>query len=269
DGFVNVGYTGREGNRVFRYDVRGELLWKHLSPEDVDIIRMAYKSNHIVFAKRNEILYWDKFGYDLLSISLSDDYAIDSENFLVSHDGRYIAYSTQNFALTLFDCGKHLARHLIESSKIFMDELNRLGGDAPEAIENLQWAEESLRDGNIDYALIYGYQTYSTLEATLDSIPTRKTSVSKEEHTKSLSAYKKAVEYAWRDGEPSGKELGLLEIMRDAFSITPEEHLSVREAMSKEEEVTPSLTESKFEAFDMDSYVANLLAKHIKKEKEG
>ncbi|MEW5760144.1 MAG: PQQ-binding-like beta-propeller repeat protein, partial [Candidatus Thermoplasmatota archaeon] len=42
DGFVNVGYTGREGNRVFRYDVRGELLWKHLSPEDVDIIRMAY-----------------------------------------------------------------------------------------------------------------------------------------------------------------------------------------------------------------------------------
>lgn len=253
DGSVNVA-TG--SGAIFRYDLKGKILWKHPMPARKANFLLSYRSFNIVLLFPNEIEYWDKYGFAISAFHLPAAEHTSEDCFAVSQDGRYIIYLDDIGVLRQVDVGKVLAQHLISASKIFMEELKRLGTVTPGAEENLQWAVESMNDGDVQYALSFGSQAYSSMESTLDSLPARRPAAAPEQAPGPATAaaaplfeapaapraapegrpanveelYKKGLREIFSvKEEPSEIEWNLLGILREAFSISPEEHDALEE----------------------------------------
>lgn len=249
DGSVNVA-TG--SGTIFRYDLKGKILWKHPMPARKANFLLSYRSYNIVLLFQSGIEYWDKYGFAISTFHLPAAEHTSDDCFTVSQDGRYILYLDDLGTLRQVDVGKVLAQHLISASKIFMEELKRLGTVTPGAEENLQWAVESMNDGDVQYALSFGSQAYSSMESTLDSLPARRPAPASELAPAPAVAaaapslfetpapartapegrlanvtelYKKGLREIFSvKEEPSEIEWNLLGILREAFSISPEEH---------------------------------------------
>jgi hypothetical protein len=245
DGSVNIACGA---GSIIRYDLKGKILWKHPMPTRKMSFQLSYRSYNIVLPTPAGIEYWDKYGYAISSFQLPGADRTPEECMTVSQDGRYILYLDDIGVLRQMDIGRVLAQHLISASRIFMEELKRLGTVTPGAEENLQWAMESMNDGDVQYALSFGSQAYTSMEGTLDSLPTRKptgeapkpaapapavtpkpaeTPPPDEEVVPSNAAelYKNGLReiFSVKD-EPTEIEWALLTILREAFNITPEEH---------------------------------------------
>jgi len=244
DGSVNIGCGS---GSIIRYDLKGKILWKHPMPSRNMNFQLSYRSYNIVLPTSTGIEYWDKYGYAISSFQLPGAERTSEDCITVSQDGRFILYIDEVGVLRQMDVGKVLAQHLISASRIFMDELKRLGTVTPGAEENLQWALESMNDGDVQYALSFGSQAYTSMEGTLDSLPTRKPAVEaprpaaapapalapkpavepeiEEAPSNAVELYKKGLKeiFSVKD-EPTEIEWNLLTILREAFKITPEEH---------------------------------------------
>ena len=243
DGSVNIGCGS---GSIIRYDLKGKILWKHPMPTRKMSFQLSYRSYNIVLPTSTGIEYWDKYGYAISTFQLPGAERTSEDCITVSQDGRYVLYLDDTGVLRQMDVGKVLAQHLISASRIFMEELKRLGTVTPGAEENLQWAVESMNDGDVQYALSFGSQAYTSMEGTLDSLPTRKPGVETSKPASSVLAaapkpalepeieeppsnavelYKKGLKeiFSVKD-EPTEIEWNLLTILREAFKITPEEH---------------------------------------------
>ena len=256
DGSVNIACGS---GALFRYDLKGKILWKHPIPARKANFLLSYRSFNIVLFLPGGIEYWDKYGFAISTFQLPSAEHANEECFSISQDGRYILYLDDIGVLRQVDVGKVLAQHLISASKIFLEELKRLGTVSPGAEENLQWAMESMNDGDVQYALSFGSQAYSSMETTLDSLPARKggpeprsvpQAVQPEMPSTAAAVanapqrgipqnaselYKKGLReiFSVKD-EPSEIEWNLLGILREAFSISPEEHDRFEEAVKAE-----------------------------------
>ncbi|MGQ9583747.1 MAG: outer membrane protein assembly factor BamB family protein, partial [Thermoplasmatota archaeon] len=171
DGSVNIACGSAV---IFRYDLKGKMLWKHPMPTRRTSFLLSYRSHNIVLLLTTGVEYWDKYGFSISTFALPGVEHTSEDCVAVSQDGRFLMYIDDLGVLRQMDVGKTLARHLISASKIFLEELKRLGTVSQGAEENLQWAIESLNDGDIQYALSFGYQAYTSMETTLDSLPARK-----------------------------------------------------------------------------------------------
>ncbi len=244
DGSVNIGCGA---GSIIRYDLKGKVLWKHPMPARKMSFQLAYRSYNLVIPTQTGIEYWDKYGYAISSFQLPGAEHTSEDCITVSQDGRFILTLDETGTLREMDVGKVLAQHLISASRIFIEELKRLGTVTPGAEENLQWAVESMNDGDIQYALSFGSQAYTSMEGTLDSLPTRKASPDaarpaapampaaprkpaaepepEEVPSNAIELYKKGLReiFSVKD-EPTEIEWNLLTILREAFKITPEEH---------------------------------------------
>jgi len=227
---------------VIRYDLKGKILWKHPMPGGRRTFALSYRSYNIVFLASGGMEFWDKYGYAISSFPLPNADQTSEDCMATSTDGRYLIALDQTGVIRQMDVGKVLARHLIEAGKIFMDELKRLGTITPGSEENLQWAIESMNDGDVQNALIFGTQAYTGMEATLDSMPTRKPETAPAAAAsaaaqqtgmagpamapaRAAELYKKGLKEIFSvKEEPSEIEWNLLTILREAFSITPEQH---------------------------------------------
>ena len=243
DGSVNICCGA---GSIIRYDLKGKILWKHPMPARKMSFQLSYRSYNIVLPTQTGIEYWDKYGYGISTFQLPGAERTNEDCMTVSQDGRYILYLDEYGVLRQMDVGKVLAQHLISASRIFMEELKRLGTVTPGAEENLQWAIESMNDGDVQYALSFGSQAYTSMEGTLDSLPTRKpspgaprpaaepaavtpepaaTPTVEEAPSNAVELYKKGLReiFAVKE-EPTEIEWNLLTILREAFKITAEEH---------------------------------------------
>jgi outer membrane protein assembly factor BamB len=260
DGSVNAACGS---GTLFRYDLKGKILWKHPIPARKLNFLLSYRSFNLVLFLPGGIEYWDKYGFAISTFQLPGAEHAAEECFSISQDGRYILYLDDVGILRQMDVGKVLAQHLISASKIFLEELKRLGTITPGAEENLQWAVESMNDGDVQYALSFGSQAYSSMETTLDSLPARRSSpepvtapaavvpvlspaapsppktAHKEVLTNATELYKKGLKeiFSVKD-EPSEIEWNLLGILREAFTITPEQHDMFEEAVKSELKAT-------------------------------
>jgi outer membrane protein assembly factor BamB len=260
DGSVNAACGS---GALFRYDLKGKLLWKHPIPARKANFLLSYRSFNIVLFLPAGIEYWDKYGFAISTFQLPAAEHTNEECFSISQDGRYILYLDDIGVLRQVDVGKVLAQHLISASKIFLEELHRLGTVSQGAEENLQWAMESMNDGDVQYALSFGSQAYSSMETTLDSLPARRggpeskvvplatasePTVTAPSATKAAprpgtgnasELYKKGLReiFSAKD-EPSEIEWNLLGILREAFSISPEEHDAFEETVKSELKAT-------------------------------
>ena len=256
DGSVNVACGS---GTLFRYDLKGKILWKHpISARKANFL-LSYRSFNIVIFLPAGIEYWDKYGFAISNFQLPGAEHTSEECFSISQDGRYILYLDDVGILRQVDVGKVLAQHLISASKIFLEELKRLGTVSPGAEENLQWAMESMNDGDVQYALSFGSQAYSSMETTLDSLPARKGMPEQKMATAGTAQqtpaavqftsiaspravpgnapelYKKGLReiFSVKD-EPSEIEWNLLGVLREAFSMSPEEHDAFEEEVKGE-----------------------------------
>jgi len=263
DGSVNV---ASGAGMLFRYDLKGKILWKHPMPDRKVNFLLSYRSFNLVLFLPDAIEYWDKYGFSIASFHLPGADHASEDCFSVSQDGRYLIYLDGQGVLRQVDVGKTLAQHLIQASKIFLDELKRLGTVTPGAEENLQWAIESMNDGDIQYALSFGSQAYSSMETTLDSLPARRAGpaapvvetmaaptparpsaaatpstpapsamAAPSVQTNTAELYKKGLKeiFSVKD-EPSEIEWNLLGILREAFSISNEQHDAYEEEVKSE-----------------------------------
>jgi outer membrane protein assembly factor BamB len=254
DGSVNIGCGA---GTIIRFDLKGKILWKHPMPTRKTNFQLSYRSYNIVLPTPSGIDYWDKYGYAISSFGLPGADRTPEDCITVSQDGRYILSLDDSGVLRQMDIGRVLAQHLISASRIFMDELKRLGTVTPGAEENLQWAVESMNDGDVQYALSFGSQAYTSMEGTLDSLPTRKPSVeppkpaatpapaaatkqseepgTEEPPSNAAELYKKGLKeiFSVKD-EPTEIEWSLLTILREAFNITAEEHDAFEEEVKTE-----------------------------------
>ena len=252
DGSVNIGCGA---GTIIRYDLKGKILWKHPMPTRKMAFQLSYRSYNIILPTPAGIEYWDKYGYAISSFHLPGADRTSEDCMTVSQDGRYILYLDDGGVLRQMDIGRVLAQHLISASRIFMEELKRLGTVTPGAEENLQWALESMNDGDVQYALSFGSQAYSSMEGTLDSLPTRKPTVeaskpaaapvaapkpapepaAEEPPSNAVGLYKKGLKeiFSVKD-EPTEIEWNLLTILREAFNITAEEHDAFEEEVKAE-----------------------------------
>lgn len=253
DGSVNIACGS---GVIFRFDLKGKVLWKHPMPTRKPTFLLSYRSHNIVLLRTTGIEYWDKYGFSISSFVLPGIEHTSEDCIAVSQDGRFLIYLDDLGVLRQLDVGKVLARHLINASKIFLEELRRLGTVSQGAEENLQWAIESLNDGDVQYALSFGYQAYTSMETTLDSLPARKTSApqvtpqapapasasppagavpAKPPQQDYTGLYRKALMeiFSLRD-EPTETEWKLLTIMREAFGIDAETHNELEEEVREE-----------------------------------
>jgi len=241
---------------MFRYDLKGKVLWKHPLPVRKANFLLSYRSFNLVLFIPTGIEYWDKYGFAISTFHLPGAEHASEDCYSVSQDGRYLSYLDDLGVLRQVDVGKVLAQHLISASKIFMEELKRLGTITPGAEENLQWAIESMNDGDVQYALSFGSQAYSSMETTLDSLPARKPAPAPAEPGAAPAAplppaaqkmapqgppanatelYKKGLREIFSVKEEPGEiEWNLLGILREAFSITPEQHDTYEEEVKSE-----------------------------------
>ncbi len=217
--------------------------------------QLSYRSYNIVLPTSSGIEYWDKYGYAISPFQLPGAERTTEDCITVSQDGRVILYLDDTGVLRQMDVGKVLAQHLISASRIFMEELKRLGTVTPGAEENLQWAMESMNDGDVQYALSFGSQAYSSMEGTLDSLPTRKPSAEAsraaqlpaaalkpaveqpvaQPPSNAVELYKKGLKDVFSvKAEPTEIEWNLLTILREAFKITAEEHDTYEEEVKAE-----------------------------------
>jgi len=254
DGSVNIGCGS---GTVIRFDLKGKTLWKHPMPTREMNFQLSYRSYNLILPTQTGIDYWDKYGYAISSFRLPGAERTPDECMTVSQDGRYILYLDEMGVLRQMDVGKVLAQHLISASRIFMEELKRLGTVTPGAEENLQWAVESMNDGDVQYALSFGSQAYTSMEGTLDSLPARRpqTAVARPAvqaevpvetaqaqappaagpPANAVELYKKGLReiFSVKD-EPTEIEWNLLTILREAFRISPEEHDTYEEQVKSE-----------------------------------
>ena len=255
DGSVNISCGA---GVIIRYDLKGKILWKHPMTSRKASFLVSYRSYNIVLPTSTGIDYWDKYGYAISSFQLPGAERTSEDCISVSQDGRFILYLDDMGVLRQMDIGRILAQHLISASRIFMDELKRLGTVTPGAEENLQWAIESMNDGDIQYALSFGSQAYTSMEGTLDSLPTRRPSPGtlapaaapvsipaaradvgvpsiEAAPSNAVELYKKGLReiFSVKD-EPTEIEWNLLTILREAFNITPEEHDSYEDEVKGE-----------------------------------
>jgi hypothetical protein len=270
DGSVNVACGS---GTLFRYDLKGKILWKHPIPARKANFLLSYRSFNIVLFLPAGIEYWDKYGFAVSTFQLPAAEHTSEECYSVSQDGRYILYLDDIGILRQVDVGKVLAQHLISASKIFLEELKRLGTVSPGAEENLQWAMESMNDGDVQYALSFGGQAYSSMETTLDSLPARKSIpeqkavlaeslpnapaaapsvpklVAREVPANISELYKKGLKEIFSvKEEPSEIEWNLLGILREAFSVSPEQHDAYEEAVKSELKATGKMPGAKISA---------------------
>lgn len=254
DGSVNIACGS---GVIIRFDIKGKILWKHPMTSRRMNFLLAYRSYNIVVPTSTGIDFWDKYGYAISSFQLPGAERTPEDCISISQDGRFILYLDDMGVLRQMDVGKILAQHLISASRIFMDELKRLGTVTPGAEENLQWAIESMNDGDIQYALSFGSQAYTSMEGTLDSLPTRRPSpepssaapapasvpatglapaapATEEIPSNAVELYKKGLREIFSvKEEPTEIEWNLLTILREAFKITPEEHDSYEEEVKR------------------------------------